>query len=258
MKNTLALVILLILGLIISLSSCKEKNPPTTNQLYEILYDDALNGWVKQVEFIESDLQLNFDCERNLSRKIVPSQNNIWEYNNEGDTIINELNSRQKILYVLDESNRVQQYISLVDNGKEWYTHYKENWKLDTNNNLVEKQIESFTAKDKPYFIFKEIYQYIEDGKVEILKYGKDEGSKTENGLLRTETRLANEKGDWIVIEELDEDGIPFRKSNLSYQYDPKGNWTECIIRDENNYTGESSIDTIQRKITYYSFNECK
>lgn len=255
MKNRLSLAFFL---LIMICFSCNEEVPPPSNQLYELLYDDELNGWVKEVDFVGSDLKLQFDCKRNLSKKIVPSQNSTWDYQSTGDTIVNELNSRQKILYVLDKTDRVRQYISLVDNGKEWYTHYKENWKLGPDNQLLEKQIESFTAKDKPYFIFKEVYDYIEDGKLEILKYGKDEGSKTENGLLRKETRLANENGDWIVIEELDEDGIPFRKSNLSYEYDSKANWIQCIIRDENNYTGASSIDTIMREITYYPYKECR
>lgn len=244
--------------LFLLLFSCEKEPLPPTNQLYEMLYDDALDGRVKDIEYINGNLKLSFNCERNLSSRTIPSTANTWECKYEGDTIINQIAERQKLLYILDESGRVKEYISLVWNGKEWYTYYKENWKFNRIGKLKEKTIQSVKGDTSSYFVNREEYVYGDRGKVEIFKYGKDEGSKTKNGLLRTETRLANENGDWILIEELDEDGIPYRKSNFVYEYDETGNWIQVILKEENNYTGQTSSDTVQRKINYYAQSECK
>lgn len=239
--------------------SCEEETPfSPTNQLYEMLYDDALDGRVKNLEYLGGNLKLSFNCERNLSSRTIPSTGDTWICKYEGDTIVNQIAERQKLLYVLDENGRVKEYISLVWNGKEWYTYYKENWKFDEKGRFKEKNIQSVKADTTSYFVNREEYVYGDRGKVEIFKYGKDEGSKTKNGLLRTETRLANENGDWMLIEELDEDGIPYRKSNFTYEYDNTGNWTQVILKEENNYTGQMYSDTIRRKISYYDKSECK
>ena len=223
-----------------------------------MLYDDALDGRVKDLEYIDGNLKLSFNCDRNLASRTIPSTSDTWICKYEGDTIINQIAERQKLLYILDENGRVKEYVSLVWNGKKWYTYYKEDWNFDKKGRLRKKSIQSRKADTISYFVNREEYVYGDRGKVEIFKYGKDEGSKTKNGLLRTETRLANENGDWILIEELDEDGIPYRKSNFTYEYDKENNWIQIILKEEDNYTGQTSTDTIKRKISYYSKNYCK
>lgn len=249
---------ILLFSVIISFVSCKKEILPPSNQLYEMLYDDALNGRVQEVVYPDGDMKLSFNCDRNLSTRTVPSSNLVWEYLYNGDTIVNQIASQQKLLYVLDENKRVKAYISKVWDGKEWYDYYKEDWTFNENGQLTEKKIFSKKAAEQAYFINKEVYKYLKDGKIEILKYGKDEGSKTENGLLRTETRFTNENGRWKNIEELDEDGIPYRKSSFDYQYDEQNNWTQIIFTEVNNYTGQTTRDTINREIIYFGRGACK
>ncbi|MGK0388343.1 MAG: hypothetical protein ACI94Y_001071 [Maribacter sp.] len=238
--------------------SCGKEPLSATNQLYEMLYDDALDGRVKDLEYIDGNLKFSFNCDRNLASRTITNTSDTWTCKYDGDTIINQIREYQKLLYILDENGRVKEYVSLVWDGKKWYTYYKEDWNFDKEGRLKNKSIQSRKADTTSYFVNREEYVYGDRGKVEIFKYGKDEGSKTKNGLLRTETRLANENGDWMLIEELDEDGIPYRKSNFIHTYDKEGNWTQVILNEEDNYTGRTTKDTIQRKISYYAKNECK
>lgn len=249
----------LALWLLISIAfhSCQEEVLPPSNQLYEMLYDDALNGRVQELKYVDGDMKIAFNCDRNLSKRIVPSQNLTWEYLYSEDTIVNQIASQQKLLYVLDESNRVKEYVSKVWDGEKWYVYYKEDWIFNADGKLKEKRIFSKKAEKESYFINREEYKYLKNGQLEISKYGKDQGSKTKNGLLRKETRTPNEKGGWKQIEELDEDGIPYRKAAYNYTYDKKNNWTKIIFTEVNNYTGQTTTDTIQRKITYFQKGKC-
>lgn len=258
MKNLHPNKFILLLFALITFNSCKEEILLPTNQLYEMLYDDALNGRVQELEYVDGDMKIAFNCNRNLSSRFVPSKNLTWEYLYTGDTIVNQIASQQKLLYVLDESNRVKEYISKVWDGEKWYVYYKEDWTFNTDGKLKEKRIFSKKAEKEAYFINREEYRYLKGGEVEISKYGKDEGSKTKNGLLRKETRTSNDKGGWKQIEELDEDGIPYRKASYDYTYDKKDNWTQIIFTEVNNYTGQTTTDTIERKITYFPKGKCQ
>jgi len=258
MQNLNPSKFVLLLFTLIAFSSCTEEILPSSNQLYEMLYDDALKGRVQELEYVDGDMKIAFNCDRNLSTRFIPSQNLTWEYLYSGDTIVNQIASQQKLLYVLDESKRVKEYISLVWDGKEWYVYYQENWIFNADGQLKEKRITSKKAEKASYFINREEYKYLKGGKVEISKYGKDEGSKTKNGLLRKETRTPNDKGDWKLVEELDEDGIPYRKASYHHVYDKKDNWTQIIFTEVDNYTGQTTTDTIERMITYYPKGGCQ
>ncbi len=240
--------------------SCHEPREYTSNALYETIYDEELEGPVRSIMMTEGDLEFIFDCDRNLQKRIVPSKQEIWQYDIQGDTIINQIAPQQKLLYILNEQGKVSRYVSKVwDTSKsEWYDYYVEEWVRDEAGRLKEKRIQSVVADKKPYFISKIIYRYDGNRKVEIQKWGRDDGAKVSEDLLRTETRLKNEQGDWVVIEELDEDGIPFWKNNLSYEYDEQGNWITCYTREENHYKGKTSMDTIRRSITYHSKADCR
>ncbi len=239
-------------------TSDKKDNVNTSNMVYEMLFDESVKNGVKELDFVGSDLVLAFDCDGNLNKMIFPSEKVEYLYQTQGDSITNQLSEKQKSLYILNKKGKVRESQSLKWNGKEWLVEYTENWSYDALGRPLLKMVNSPNASEKKYFINREQFNYDADGKLEILKYGKDSGSGKTNGLLRTETRKANDYGNWVSIEELDEDNIPFRSSTFDYQYDKQGNWTQIIVHEKNNYTNKNSLDTIQRKISYYNKQDCK
>ncbi len=238
-------------------SDVQEDNINTSNMLYEILFDSSIRKGVKELDFIGSDLKLGFDCEGQLKSMSFPSENSVFNYQYQGDTIINQLSDRQRSMYILNTENKITESQSQLKLDGNWILEYREFWSYNQNGFPEEKIIQSPAEKKAPYFINRERYNYDREGKVEILKYGKDNGSGRKNGLLRTETRYANSYGDWTSIAELDEDNIPFRNSSFIYEYDNNGNWTQVIVQEKNNYTNKTSTDTIRRKINYFSRKDC-
>ncbi len=249
--------ILLLLGIFIF--SCQENSnyKNTSNMLYEVNFDSHVRNNVKEIEMVDRDLKIIFNCGANLSQLITPSNQSMYYYEYRGDTIINQATDKRKSVYVLNKRGRVAEKYDFKKRKGIWESDYKETWSYNLGGEPSEKNIYSEANKKRGYYINKEKYKYYPNGKVEIYKYGKDVGSGIENGLLRLETRLSNSFGDWLTIEEVDEDGIPYRNSTFTYTYDGQGNWTELIYKEVNNYLDRTTVDTMYRKIIYYSPSEC-
>ncbi len=254
-------VIILLFSCAFIFYSCSNENQKpeinSSNMIYEMLFDGSIRKGVKDLDFVGSDLVLSFNCDGNMNQMAFPNDNIIYNYQYDGDTIINQLSKDQRTLYLLNTEQKVKESQSQIKRENEWKINYTEYWTYDEKGRPLEKQINSPAAAKEQYFISREFYEYPRERKVVIHKYGKDAGSGKKNGLLRTETRFANTVGDWTSIEELDEDGIPFRNSSFHYTYDNNGNWTEVILHEKNNYINKNTIDTIQRKITYYKKSDC-
>ncbi len=251
----------LIIGIIFLLSACNNKKEirNNSNMLFEFLLEGTARGHVKQIEYINSDLIIDFNCENHLESLSIPSEKIKYNYQYSGDTITNEVSKKTRTKYILGKQGKIEGvfFQSLNDEGK-WISFYDEKMSYSKKGDLISKEIDDPDFEKKTYYISREEFNYYPNNKVEVLKYGKDALKNSNERLLRTETRIANNLGDWTTIAEVDEDGIPYRNASYHYEYDARNNWTQLIVQENNNYTGQSSIDTIQRNIIYYQRGDCK
>ncbi len=261
MKNILLISIIFCL-LCFSCTSETKTEKKSSNMLYEVLFDFTGNikGAVKSVSYVGRDLELKFDCNGNLSQLSSPKENITYNFIQQGDTIINQVNPLEKTINILNKKGRIYQSISLerAKAGDKWNVIHKETYSYASGGDILEINKESPYLNQMKQFTIKKKYNYLPNGTVEIESFGKDVQIKIDNGLLRKEVCKSNEKGDWASIEETDEDGIPIRTSSFEYSYDLQNNWTQIITVENNNYTGKVYQDTLVRTIEYYDNNDCK